>query len=72
MKDKWNDFTNAFLSGHEFLLLFNYINWVNLWFVITKDIYFASLIAIIVNELAFNQPANFLIKRNISKNTFIE
>lgn len=72
MKDKWNDFTNAFLSGHEFLFLFNFINWVNLWFVATKNIYFALLLAVIVNEVLFERPAAFLVKRNISKNTFIE
>lgn len=72
MKDKWNDFTSAFLSGHEFLLLFNFINWVNLAYIITKNAYFAALIGIIINELAFNLPACFFIKRNISKNTFIE
>ncbi len=72
MKDKWQDFTNVFLSGHEFLFLFNFINWVNVWFVATGNVYFALLLAVIVNELLFEKPAAFLVKRNISKNTFIE
>jgi hypothetical protein len=72
MKDKWQDFTNVFLSGHEFLFLFNFINWVNVWFIATGNVYFALLLAVIVNELLFEKPAAFLVKRNISKNTFIE
>ncbi len=53
MKDKWNDYTNTFLSGHEFLFLFNFINWVNVWFIATKNIYFAMLLGFIVNEVLF-------------------
>lgn len=71
-KDSWNEFTNVFISGHEFLFLFNFINLVNLAYIITKNIYFASLLGIIVNEALFYYPACFFLKRNISKNTFIE
>ena len=72
MKDKWQDFTNVFVSGHELLFLFNFINWVNVWFIATGNVYFALMLAVIVNEILFEKPAQFLVKRNISKNTFIE
>ena len=71
-KDRWNSFTNVFLSGHEFLLLINFINLVNLFYIITKNIYFGAFIAIIINEIGFKLPARFLMKRNISKNTLID
>lgn len=70
-KDQWYEFSNVLLSGHEFLLLFNFINFVNIFFIATNNIYFAFFIAFIFEKL-FNLFYAFFIKRNISKNTLID
>ena len=71
IKDMWHEFSNVTVSGHEFLLLFNFINFVNIFFIATKSIYFAFFIAFIFEKI-FIFIIGFFIKRNISKNTLID
>ena len=59
------------VSGHEFLLLINFINFVNIFFIATKNIYMAFLIAFVFEKITILLVGTF-IKRNISKNTLID
>lgn len=45
-KDLWYEFNSVMLSGHEFILLFNFINFVNIFYIALKNILFAFLIAL--------------------------
>ena len=46
-KDMWYEFSNVMLSGHEFILLFNFINFVNIFYIATSNVYIAFFIAFI-------------------------
>lgn len=70
-RDQWLQFSNVLLSGHEFLLLFNFINFTNIFFIATHNIYYAFFIAFIFDKL-FILMIGFFIKRNISRNTLID
>ncbi len=70
-KDMWYEFSNVMLSGHEFILLFNFINFVNIFYIATSNVYIAFFIAFIFEKI-FNFAYSFFIKRNISKNTLID
>jgi hypothetical protein len=59
------------VSGHEFLLLFNFINFINIFYIAFKNVYFAFFIAFIFEKI-FNFTIGFFIKRNISRNTLID
>jgi hypothetical protein len=71
LKDTWLEFKKVMVSGHEFLLLFNFINFVNIFYIATHNIYFAFFIAFIFEKI-FEFLIGFFIKRNISKNTLID
>ncbi len=70
-KDPWFEFSNVLLTGHEFLLLFFYINFVNIFFIATNNIYYSFFIAFIFEKVAAF-ACGFFIKRNISRNTLID
>jgi hypothetical protein len=59
------------LSGHEFLLLFNFINFVNIFYIASSNIYFAFFVAFIFEKM-IALACGFFIKRNISRNTLID
>lgn len=70
-KDLSLDFTNVMVLGHEFILLFNFINFINIFYMATKNIYFSFFLAFIFEKI-FTFGIGFFIKRNISKNTLID
>jgi len=70
-KDQWFEFSNILLSGHEFLFLFNFINFVNVFYIATANIYYAFFIAFIFEKIA-GLIYGLAIKRNISRNTLID
>jgi hypothetical protein len=45
-KDLWYEFNGVMLSGHEFILLFNFINFVNIFYMSLGNIFIAFLIAL--------------------------
>lgn len=70
-KDRWNDFTNVLMSGHEFLFLINTINLINALYIGTKSVFMAIFITMFISRLVLKNIADFSVKRNISKNTLI-
>lgn len=70
-KDLWHEFSNVMVSGHEWILLFNFINFVNIFYIAFKNVYVGFFIAFLFDKL-FNYLIAFFIKRNISKNTLID
>ena len=71
-KDYWNSFTNVLMSGHEFIFLMNTINFINIFYVATRNIFMAVFIAMIITRLFIKNFADYMVKRNISKNTLID
>ena len=71
-KDYWNEFTNVLMCGHEFLFLVNTINFVNIFYVATDSVFFATFITMCLSRLLIKNFADFMVKRNISKNTLID
>ena len=45
-KDMWYEFSGVMLCGHEFILLFNFINFVNIFYIALGNIYLAFIIAL--------------------------
>lgn len=71
-KDRWNEFTNVLMCGHEFLFLMNTINLVNIFYVATRNIFMAVFITMVISRVLIKNFADFMVKRNISKNTLID
>lgn len=71
-KDYWYTFTNVLMSGHEFIFLMNTINFVNIFYVATRNIFMAVFITMIISRLFIKNFADYMVKRNISKNTLID
>jgi hypothetical protein len=70
-KDPWYEFANVLLSGHEFMFLFYFINFVNIFYIATNNIYYSFFITFIFEKLTM-MVCGFFIKRNISRNTLID
>lgn len=71
-KDYWHRFTEVLISGHELTMLINLINFINIFYIATGSVTIACLITMIICKLVIKNLANFFIKRNISRNTFID
>lgn len=72
LRDRWNSFGNVMLLGHELLLIINFANLVNAWYLATKSIWLAFLLALFVDKFIVQLFAEFMIRRNLSKNTLID
>lgn len=71
-KDYWHKFTDVLMSGHEFLLLINIVNFINIFYIATSSVVVACVITMIICRLIIKNLADFFIKRNISRNTLID
>lgn len=71
-KDYWHKFTDVLMSGHEFLLLINIINFINIFYIATSSVVVACVITMVICRLVIKNLADFFIKRNISRNSLID
>lgn len=71
-KDYWNEFTEVLFCGHEFTLVINLINFINVFYIATGSVVIACMIAMILCNLIIRNVANWIVRRNISRNTLID
>ena len=50
----------------------NTINFINIFYVATRNIFMAVFITMIITRLFIKNFADYMVKRNISKNTLID